>query len=52
MNLGIKLPDRSLVVTDAELAWLTFLRDLHAGSVRQPTLASIQALRQVMESPR
>jgi hypothetical protein len=49
MNLGITLPDRSPVVTDAELAWLTFLRDLHEGPVRQPTLLAIQALRKAME---
>lgn len=48
MNLGIKIPDRSPVVTDAELAWLTFLRDLHDGPVRQPTLAAVQALRRAL----
>ena len=51
MNLGIKIPDRSPVVTDAELAWLSFLRDLHVGPVRQPTLAAIQALRKAMQRP-
>ncbi len=45
MSLDIKLPDRSPVVTDAELAWLTFLRDLHDGPVRSPTLRAVQALR-------
>jgi hypothetical protein len=52
MNLGIKTPDRSPVVTDAELAWLTFLRDMHDGPVRQPTLAAVQALRASLSAPR
>jgi hypothetical protein len=48
MTTFIKLPDRSPVITDAELAWLTFLRDLHDGPVRQPTLVAVQALQQVL----
>lgn len=48
MEIKFKLPDRSPIVSDAELAWLTFLRDLHEGPVRQPTLAAIQALRRVI----
>lgn len=51
MTVGIEIPDRSLAVTDAELAWLTFLCDLHEGPVRQPTLAAVQALRKAMEGP-
>ena len=49
METKFKLPDRSPIVTDAEMAWLTFLRDLHEGPVRQPTLAAIQALRNALK---
>lgn len=52
MNLGIKLADRSPVVTDAELAWLTFLRDLYGGKVRSPSLHAVQALRASLSAPR
>lgn len=49
MQTGFRLPDRSPIITDAELAWLTFLRELHHGPVRPPALAAIQALRRALE---
>jgi hypothetical protein len=48
MEMKFKLPDRSPILSDAELAWMTFLRDLHEGPVQQPTLAAIQALRKAL----
>jgi hypothetical protein len=44
MEQMFRLPDRSKDLTEEELAWLTFLRDLHDGPVRPPTLRAIQAL--------
>lgn len=40
-----KLPDTSTDLSPAEIAWLTFLRDLYGGDVKEPTLAAVQALR-------
>lgn len=42
---GFALPDMQPPYTEEELAWLGFLRDLHGGPVRPPTLRAIQALR-------
>lgn len=42
---GFNLPDRRPAITDAELAWLTFLRSMCPDRVPDPTLRSIQALR-------
>ncbi len=41
---GFTLPDRSKYLTAEEMAWLSFLRDLHCGHVRSPSLLAIQAL--------
>jgi hypothetical protein len=42
---GFRLPDRSTELTDAEVTWLTFLRDLYPNEAQSPTLKVIQVLR-------
>ncbi len=46
---GFALPDTELPLSAEELAWIGFLRDLHAGPVRAPTLAAIQGLREALK---
>ncbi|MHA6324550.1 hypothetical protein [Roseivivax sp. CAU 1753] len=45
---GFALPDTNPELTDAELAWVTFLRSIAVGQVPRPTLKAVQALRQVL----
>lgn len=49
---GFKLSDTSTDLSPVEIAWLTFLRDLYGGDVREPTLAAVQALRVAILSGR
>jgi hypothetical protein len=44
MGEMFRLPDISPVMTEAEMAWVVFLRDLHGGQVHPPTLRAVQAL--------
>lgn len=48
MIVRYKLPDISLTLSEAEVAWLSFLRSMHVGPVRPPTLPAIQSLRQAI----
>ena len=50
---SFRLPDRSTSVSETELAWLTFLRDLYGlEDVQRPSLRAIQALRRVLADKR
>lgn len=41
MHTNFKLPDVSAALSQEERAWVRFLRDLHEGPVRAPSLPAI-----------